>query len=117
MYNWITLLGTWNIVSQLHVNKYIYIKKKKLHNKEIHNNGVSHVNGVRPVVMSVPSRRFDMVWRVRKGSPHEVTSEKDLKEMQQLSCQGGWGGTFQAEQTVRERSLGKGVWHITRSPV
>ena len=27
MYNWITLLCTWNIVSQLYFNK-IYIKKK-----------------------------------------------------------------------------------------
>ena len=30
VYNWITLLCTWNIVSQLHLNKKnIYIKKKK----------------------------------------------------------------------------------------
>ena len=28
MYNWITMLCTWNIVSQLYFNK-IYIKKKK----------------------------------------------------------------------------------------
>ena len=35
MYNWITLVCTWNIVSQLYLNKkiyiymYMYIKKKK----------------------------------------------------------------------------------------
>ena len=28
MYNWITLLCTWNTVSQLYLNKKIYIKKK-----------------------------------------------------------------------------------------
>ena len=35
LYNWITLLCTWNIVSQLYFNKKIYILKKRKHNSQL----------------------------------------------------------------------------------